>query len=284
MPAPAVAVADANMADPNRAASGNANGPAEPNDRSSFNTRFEPILTIYVDAAGKVDYSRLRRMRLLFAPLLQELSDLNPKDYDAWPKAEKIAFWINTYNVCTLKAIADNYPIKASPYKMLFYPASSVMQIDKFWSDYKFSVMGVSYSLTEMEQRILLNQFDETRVAFALSYASRWSPRLRNEPYYGARLDKQLDQQTREYIAFDKGFKIDKAADTVYLSILFKESRFPPGFVEKYGSDRRFSDERPEVKAMLSFICGYLDRADVDYLSGKKYTVSYMKPDWALNE
>jgi hypothetical protein len=264
-----------------------ANAPAvstEPNERSSFNVKFEPILTIYVDASGKADYIKLRRMRLLFAPLMQDLSDLNPRDYDSWPKAEKIAFWTNCYNVCTLKVVADNYPIKASPYKMLFYPASSIMQIDKAWTDYKFNVMGVAYSLSEMEQRILLNQFDEVRVAFALSYASRWSPRLRNEPYYGSRLDKQLDEQTREYIGSGKGFRIDKDADTVYLSIAFRETRFPAGFVEKYGGDRRFNDERPEIRAMLGFISTYLDRADVDYLTGKKYTVTYIKPDWALNE
>jgi len=258
---------------------------SEPNAlEGSFNSRFEPILGIYVNSEGQVDYAKLRRMRLLFAPLLQELDDLSPEEYDSWPHDEKIAFWINTFNVCTLKVVADNYPIKGSVYKMLFYPSSSIMQIDGAWSDYKFKVMGVAYSLSEIEQRILLNRFNEPRVAFALSYASRWSPRLRNKPYYGVRLDQQLDAQTREFISSENGFRIDKGKTVVYLSIVFRDTRFPQGFVEKYGEDRRFNDERPEVRAMLSFISIYLDRADVDYLSGKKYDVTYMKPDWGLNE
>jgi hypothetical protein len=274
---------DPNSADPNHATPSDAVG--EPNEvQNSFNLRFDTILAIYVDAKGKVDYSRLRRMRLVFTPLLQQLSTLDAKEYDAWPKTEKIAFWINTYNVCTLKVVADNYPIKASVYKTLFYPAGSIMQIDQPWTGYKFNIMGVEYDLSEIEQRILLNQFSEERVAFALSYAAGWSPRLRNEPYYGVRLDKQLDQQVREYISSEKGFRIDKDSSTVYLSILFTATRFPPGFVEKYGADRRFNDERPEIRAMLGFIGTYLSRTDTDYLSGKKYTVSYMKPDWALND
>jgi hypothetical protein len=259
--------------------------PEEPNNiANSFNNKFESILAIYVDDKGKVDYAKLRRMRLILTPLLQELDTLDAKEYDTWPKPEKIAFWINTYNVCTLKVIADNYPIKASVYKTLFYPANSIMQIDRAWTDYKFSVMGVAYNLSEIEQRILLNQFDEQRVAFALSYASGWSPRLRNKPYYGERLDQQLDQQVREFIASGKGFRIDKDSDTVYLSIVFSATRFPTGFVEKRGSDSRFNDERPEIRALLNFISAYLDRADIDYLSGKKYSVNYIRPDWVLND
>ena len=258
---------------------------SEPNAlESSFNSRFEPILGIYVSSEGKVDYAKLRRMRLLFAPLLQELDDLSAEEYDSWPHDEKIAFWINTFNVCTRKVVADNYPIKGSVYKMLFYPSSSIMQIEGAWSNHKFSVMGVAYSLSEMEQRILLNQFNEPRVAFALSYASRWSPRLRNKAYYGAKLDQQLDAQTREFIESENGFRIDKDKAVVYLSIVFRDTRFPQGFVDKYGEGRRFNDERPEVRAMLGFISIYLDRTDVDYLSGKKYDVTYMKPDWGLNE
>jgi hypothetical protein len=277
--------ADPNVADSNKPTVSAAGDNTEPNDiRNSFNAKFEPILNIYVGLDGKVDYTKLRRMRLIFAPLLQDIDGLSAKEYDSWSANEKIAFWINTYNLCTLKVVADNYPVKASPYKMLFYPASSIMHIDRAWTDYKFSVMGVSYSLTEIEQRILLNQFDEPRIAFALSYASQWSPRLRNKPYYGTRLDRQLDEQTREFIASEKGFRIDKNGDTVYLSIVFKETRFQPGFVEKHGSDRRFNDDRPEIRAMLSFVSTYLDRADVDYLAGKKYTVSYAKPDWSFNE
>ncbi len=287
--APAIVIAppDPNVPDANQpVVAGPVNADAqEPNDLgNSFNARFKDILSIYVNSEGAVDYSRLRRMRLLFAPLMQELDDLSPEEYDSWPEAEKIAFWINTYNVCMLKVVTDNYPVKASVYKMVFYPANSVMQIDRVWSDYRFSIMGVAYSLSEIEQRILLNRFTEPRVAFALCYASKWSPRLVNRPYYGQTLDRQLDRQTREFISSDRGFKIDKDAATVYLSIVFKETRFHPGFVEKYGSDLRFNDDKPETRAMLNFISMYLDRADVDYLTGKKYLVTSVKPDWTLND
>jgi len=248
----------------------------------SFNENLAEFLSSYVDDKGMVDYKKLRPKRLELIQVLREFDQLAPKKYDSWPEAEKIAFWINAYNLCTIKVIIDNYPIKASRYMTLFYPANSIRQILKPWTKYDFSIMQVKYTLREIDRRILSRQFDEPRVYFALSYASLDDPRLRNESYTGRKLEQQLDEQVRTFINNKRGFNIDRDKGKVYLSAMFKW--YADALARRFGTDSKFVDRQPEVRAALNFISDYLSRADVDYLKRKDYSVEYIKYDWALNE
>ena len=236
----------------------------------------------YIDDKGMVDYKRLRPKRLELIQILREFDQLAPKEYDSWPKAEKIAFWINAYNLCTVKVIIDNYPIQASRYMTIFYPANSIRQISKPWTKYDFSIMQVKYTLREIDRRILLRQFDEPKVCFALSYASLDGPRLRNEAYTGRKLEQQLDQQVRSLIENKRGFNIDREEGKVYLSATFKWYANVLG--RRFATDRKFIDQQPDVRTALNFISNYVSRADVDYLERKAYSVEYLKFDWTLNE
>jgi hypothetical protein len=249
---------------------------------AAFNKNLAEFLSAYVDDKGRVDYKKLRLKRLELIQVLREFDELAPKKYDSWPETEKIAFWINAYNLCTIKVVIDNYPIKASRYMTLFYPANSIRQISRPWTMHKFSIMQVEYTLREIEQRILLRQFSEPRICFTLSYASMDGPHLRNEPYTGPRLDKQLDEQVRSFIGNKQGFYIDKENEDVYLSVIFKW--YAEHLAKKFGTDNKFIDHPPEIRTALNFISSYLSRADVDFLERKDYSVEYIKYDWTLNE
>jgi hypothetical protein len=248
----------------------------------SFNENLSEFFDRYVDARGMVDYKRLRPGRLELIQVMREFDQLSPKEYDSWPEPEKIAFWINAYNLCTIKVVIDNYPIQASRYMTLFYPANSIRQISKPWTEYDFSIMNVKYTLREIDRRILARQFDEPRVCFALSYASMDGPRLRNEPYTGKKLEQQLDEQVRNFIHGERGFRIGRGEKEVYLSATFKW--YENLLAGKFGTDRKFIDKEPGVRAVLNFISNYISRADRDFLERKSYSVEYMKYDWTLNE
>lgn len=248
----------------------------------SFNENLAEFLSCYVDDNGMVDYKKLRPKRLELIQALREFDQLSPKEYDSWPVPEKVAFWINAYNLCTIKVIIDNYPIKASRYMTLFYPANSIRQISKPWTKYEFSIMQVEYTLREIERRILLRQFDESRVCFALSYASMGGPRLRNEPYTGEKLEKQLDEQVRSFIENKRGFRIDREEEEVYLSAIFKWYADVLG--GKFAANKKFVDQEPDIRTALNFISNYVSRADRDFLERKAYSVKYIRYDWALNE
>ncbi len=88
----------------------------EPDDRQpratvSFHDKCADTLKTFVDAQGMVDYKGLRRRRYELRTLLEDFSKLDRGQYKSWPKADKIAFWINMYNLQKLKVVVDNYPI-----------------------------------------------------------------------------------------------------------------------------------------------------------------------------
>ena len=81
----------------------------------------------FVSAEGMVDYGSLRRKRSDLFNAVRILENLHPAVLMSMGREERIAFWINTYNTCTLKLIIDNYPIQPKWY-MILYPNNSVMQ------------------------------------------------------------------------------------------------------------------------------------------------------------
>ena len=216
--------------------------------------------------SGLLDYKGLKAAPGPLEDYLKELAAVAPSEYEAWPRAEKVAFWINAYNAFTIKAILDNYPIKSGWKASLRYPKNSIRQIPGVWDGLKFKVMGRELILNDIEHKILRKEFGEARAHMALVCASLGCPPLRAEAYTGRALDAQLDDQTRRFLADPAKFRIDRAAGKVYLSPIFKW----------------FSgDFKPDAPA---FISRYLDEAGRVYLKEGKFKLSYLDYDWSLNE
>ena len=69
---------------------------------------FAEALKINVDDAGMVNYRKFKAEPQKLMAFINELGNLDTKDFEKWSDNEKIAFWLNTYNALTLKAIIDN--------------------------------------------------------------------------------------------------------------------------------------------------------------------------------
>ena len=148
----------------------------------------------------------------------------------------------------------------------------------------KFYVMDEEFTLSGIEQRFFRKEFDEPRVFFALSHASLSSPPLRNEPYYGRKLYEQLDDQVKRFLSRPLAFRIDRKKKRVRLSAILESTRYGKEFISKYGTDKKFKDQEPAVRAVLSFIANYISRRDVSFLELENYSVEYINYDWRLNE
>jgi len=242
------------------------------------------ILNACVREDGRVDYGTLRRRRLDLKPLLMKLGDLDPNAYERWSRDEKLAFWINTYNVKMLDIITRNYPIQSSWWLRLTWPPDDIRHIRGIWTDFKLLVMDEEFTLGEVERRLFQKTFDDPRVYLALTYASRSSPSLRRQPYQGPALDRQLDEQVRQFLTSPQGLQIDRRGMVVRLSALFKPTWRGTGFVDRYGTDRKFKTCAPETRAVLNFLTAYLPREDVYFLEVENYTIEYMNFDWRLND
>ncbi len=253
---------------------------------------YAAALTAYVDDQGMVNYQKMKEDSKHLDDFLKAIARLNPKTYASWKEKANVAFWINAYNALTLKAIIDHYPIKAGGLSGLVYPANSIRQIPGVWDKLQFLVMSEKLTLEEIEHAILRGQdkklverygkFYEPRIHMALVCAAMGCPRLRNEPFVGDRLDVQLDDQSRTFMANPKMFRIDRASGKVHLSSIFKW--FGGDFVKGYPPAEGFSDHNKTQKAVLNFSAKYLPQEDAEYLRTGNYKIEYLDYDWSLNE
>jgi hypothetical protein len=256
---------------------------AESSSSATFSDKCAFVFKEFVSDKGTVDYKQLKRKKFELNKLFEDLRTLDPNEYKKWSKEDKIAFWINAYNLEMLRIIVDNYPIESNRILRIIWPPDSIRHISGIWDQYKFIVMDEEFTLQGVDQRFFREKFDEPRAFLALTYASQSSPPLRNEPYYGYKLNEQLNDQAKKFLANPLAFKIDREAQKVYLSAIFQPSWYGQCFVDKYGTDKKFKNQQPAVRAVLNFITGYISEPDVRFLETANYTVEFMNFNWRLN-
>lgn len=176
--------------------------------------------------------------------------------------AERIAFWINAYNLAAIKAVLDQYPTKSiRDGGSLFSP---------IWKKKVATVGGTAYSLDDIEHDVLRKAFKEPRVHFAIVCASLSCPDLRAEPFDPARLDAQLDEQAAVFLSnATKGFRPGPDGKTARVSSIFN---WFGGDFSASGGVTAFIRARssPESAGKL----GALSDAGL----------SYLDYDWTLND
>jgi len=253
----------------------------------AFRNKCADILSNFVDDKGMVKYRELKLKRRTLNSLLRDFARLKPAEYKKWTKEDKIAFWLNTYNLKMLKIITDNYPIKGSKWLLLLWGPNNIRHIDRDIDgikEQKLIVMDEEFTLADIERRFFYKEFNEPRIFLALSQASLSSPKLRKEPYTGPKLDKQLDEQAKSFLSSSRGLVIDREKKRVYISAIFDPSWYGKYFIDKYGTDKKFKEHPPSVRAVLNFITNYIPERDVSFLQTQYYSVRYINYNWNINE
>jgi hypothetical protein len=145
--------------------------------------------------------------------------------------------------------------------------------------------MEEEFTLDTIEQRYFRTEFDDPKIFLAVTYYSTTGgPLLRNEPFTGKKLDKQLDEQSKKYISSQYGFNINTDEKTVYISALFDDKQFGNEFLKKYATDKKFKDHPPVMRAVLNFFTNYLSPDQINYLETKRYKVKFIILNWNLNK
>jgi hypothetical protein len=142
-------------------------------------------------------------------------------------REEKLAFYINAYNILAIKTVLDHWPVES------IKDAGSLL--NPVWKRPTGEVGGRTFSLDEIENDILRKQ-DEPRIHMAIVRASKSCPDLRPEPYTAAKLDEQLNAATDAYLNNPtKGLKVEKKAVRVSKIFDWFERDFEPmGGVEAF--------------------------------------------------
>lgn len=247
-------------------------------------TVYGELLKQYVDIEGRVDYAALRTDRAGLDRFVASMGNVAESELASWSEEARLAFWINAYNAITLQYIVDHYPIeKGGLISGLLHPANSIRQIPGVWDKLTTPVAGKPLTLDAIEHEILRKEFSEPRIHMAIVCASVGCPPLRNEPFAEERLDQQLDDQSRRFLGSPVRFRIDRTANEVYLSPIFKW--FGEDFVPVYGaSAARFSNHGAQMAAVLNFVSSYVSETDAAFLEDADLQVKFSDYDWSLNE
>jgi hypothetical protein len=228
----------------------------------SFNTfATEPDWSAYADVLKSVspgtkdnvkltlvDYRTLKENGKLEGAYRQ-LASFPVKNLGA--KEEKLAFYINAYNILALKMVLDHWPIDSiKDAGSLFSPV---------WGKPAGNIDGKTVSLDDIENKIL-RPMGEPRIHFAIVCASVSCPDLRNSPYTASKLNAQLDDQAQQFLVNNgKGLRVSK--DNIQISKIF----------DWFGKDFK------QVGGVEAFIRRY--RADLPELPLKE-NINY---DWDVN-
>lgn len=157
------------------------------------------------------------------------------------------------------------------------------MQITGAWKNVYFEIQELEYNLTEIEQDFLLKRYKDPRICFALSNASMGGAILRNELYQADKIEEQLNDQVKRYLSTDKGMRLDKEENVLYLSSLFQmnEDTF---MASDYATIKKFRDRKDNERTWLNFILPHLSIEDILYLEQNTPSIKLIKFDWRLNE
>lgn len=101
-------------------------------------------------------------------------------------REEKLAFYINAYNILALKMVLDHWPVDS------IKDAGNLLST--VWKKTAGIIGGQEVSLDAIENEVL-RPMGEPRIHFAIVCASVSCPDLRTEPYSADTLNAQLDDQ-----------------------------------------------------------------------------------------
>ncbi len=185
--------------------------PSQPYDRT--HARWDRLLHRYVHD-GVVDYTGIRGAgRDELDAYLGELSSVSSTA--SWGRDEALAFWLDAYNAWTVKLIVDHPGVTSikkvttvgSPWKLSFIPMRATG--------------AESISLDDIEHGVIRPKFADPRIHVAVVCASISCPALRSEAYVGSRLDAQLDDQARAFLADTTRNQVDAGRKVLRISSIF---------------------------------------------------------------
>lgn len=182
-----------------------------------FIEKTDEFLKTYT-ASGKVHYQSLSKNKATLQPLSAMITQM---DVEQLSHAEQKAFYINTFNLLVIQAIAQNYPL-LSPNENL-----------TFWTEELYRVNEQSYSLGKLKA-FILNKYTDNRLYFVLSDGTLSGAPITDFAYRATALNQQLDQQLISLFNQYHYFEIDDVNKEARIPLIFKQKaeQFTPSVVE----------------------------------------------------
>ena len=210
---------------------------------------WDALLKEYVTPQWRVDYDRWKLSKADTAKLDGYLAQIASRWPDNLPPAARKAALINAYNALTVRWVLQNYPVE------------SIWRTSHPFTAARHTVNGRKISLDQIESE--LREIGDPRIHGALVCAARSCPPLRREAYTPERINEQLDDNMRAWLAnpnLNDFFPDERVA---IVSMIFKWYA---------------KDFEPGGKSLKEFLAKYIPPGT------RLGTIKYKPYQWGLND
>ena len=217
---------------------------------------------------SRVDYTGFAADRAALQQVLAQWSAVTPAQFQALPKSEQMAFLINAYNGFTVELILTQYP-----------NLKSIKDLGNFiqspWKKKFFKLLGEERHLDWIEHEQLRPTYAEPRIHAAVNCASIGCPALRDGAFTAARLDAQLEDGMKRFMA-------DRTRNRVIngrleVSSIFKW--FKEDFEKGHLGLNKLEDVFARYATQLTS-----NPAEQARLKDRSLRITHLDYDWGLND
>jgi hypothetical protein len=224
------------------------------------------LLQKYYDPARGMDYKGLKENdRATLDRLRQQMAAVDTRFLS---RQDLLAYWINLYNISAVGLVVDNYPVES----IRDLSTDLLVRLNVFKKDHVPTKTG-RLSLDEIENDKIREGFKDPRIHFAINCAAKSCPPIRPEPYVGAKINQQLDDQTRKFLNGPLGVRLEKKGPTLVVHTTKIMDWFASDF-EKWGG------------GVLPFLQRYAarDKGAQIAAAGNQVKIEFDDYSWDLND
>jgi hypothetical protein len=163
-----------------------------------------------------------------------------------------------------MRLIVDHYPVDS-------IRSLKISLLRYLWSRPAVRVGGQDYTLKQSEKEILLKQYRDPRIVFAVSCAAASCPDRSPFGFTANRLGQQLDDIIRRFLQNPtaKGLQLDRETGILTLSWIMKKDAY------------LFTQEKDGI---IDFLLPYLDDETRRWLGRHPVRIDYLDHGWTLND
>ena len=225
---------------------------------------------------GRVDYRGLAADRAALVAVTSAFGAVDGEAERAWTREERLAFSINAYNLFTLQAIVDHYPIRQ---------AGLAESAEQHPSDRRRMGSADTGAWRDARSRSTISSIGSSARVQGAAHPLRRElrvdrlPPLRSEPYRASSLGAQLDANARSFLASPQGLRVDAGA-LVVTSIL---KWYGDDFVDRFGADPP-AGRTPTQAAILRVVEAFGPPAAASLARNPAVRIRFLDYDWTLND
>lgn len=220
--------------------------------------------------ATQLDYSGMATDRPVLKTYLAGAAMVPRSTFDSWSTAAQLAFLINVYNASTVDVILEEYPNIDSIKDIGFLFSSA-------WNQKFASLFGEPVTLDEIEHGMIRGweRYHEPRIHFAVNCAAIGCPALRGEAFVSDKLELQLEDSTKKFLADRSRNYFDNGRMNISSIFDWYEEDFEKGW--------------RGIDSVAEFLAGYATELEVDAatenrLRANDIRIRYLRYDWGLND